>query len=146
MSFSVAEIGDYRRGTSALDGLAEYFTDEYVLRRGAGATERVQTAVVSANFFDVFGVQPLVGRSFSAADERPGASPVVMLSYEYWKRSQQGDPALIGRSLSLNSAAFTVIGILPPLPSYPDANDVFTTTASSAFRMWPERIRNRNRR
>jgi len=106
----------------------------------------VQAAVVSANFFDLLGVRPRLGRSFAGSDEQAGAAPVVVLSDDYWRRSQRADPSVVGQSLKLNGRVFTVIGVLPPLPPYPDANDLYMTTTSSAFRMWPDRIGNRNRR
>jgi len=68
MDFSVSEINDYRRQNSALSAVVEYHTDQSVLQDHATA-ERVQTGVVSADFFDFFGVSPILGRSFLASDE-----------------------------------------------------------------------------
>jgi putative ABC transport system permease protein len=145
MDFSVSEINDYRRQNSALSAVVEYHTDQSVLQDHATA-ERVQTGVVSADFFDFFGVSPILGRSFLASDERPGAPPVLLLSYEYWRRNQNGDPGIVGKTFRMGDRVHTVIGVLPPVPQYPDENDVYLTTTSSPFRMWPERISNRNRR
>jgi MacB-like periplasmic core domain len=148
LDFSVAEMADYRQGTSAtLSAVAEYFVDDYIVAHGNDAPpERIQAGIVSANFFELFGVSPVLGRAFAPADERPGASPTVVLSHEYWRRSFGGNRAAIGQLLKLNDRVATVIGVLPPLPPYPDHNDVYLTTTSNAFRMWPERIRNRGRR
>jgi putative ABC transport system permease protein len=146
MDFSVSEISDYRASASTLSSLAEYFVDAYVAHAGASMSERVQAGVVSANFFEVFGVSPLIGRPFTAEDERPGAPCAILVSYDYWVHSLGREPDVLGRTLRLNDQAGTIIGVLPPLPPYPDKNDIYLTTTSSPFRMWPERIRNRGRR
>jgi len=72
--FSVADINDYRTQSHSLDGLVEYHNMNFILL-GRGEPERVETGVVSWNYFDVFGVKPLFGRAFRPEDEQPGARP-----------------------------------------------------------------------
>ncbi|HUI41104.1 MAG TPA: ABC transporter permease, partial [Terriglobia bacterium] len=84
LAYSVAEINDYRQQNHTLSAVVEYHHMQFTLF-GRDEAERVQTGVVSANFFDVFGVRPLLGRTFLPADEQPGAPPVLVLSYEYWR-------------------------------------------------------------
>ena len=69
---------------------------------GRAEPERVATGVVSSNFFDVLGVQPLFGRTFRAADDAPGAPAVLMLSHKYWQRSFGGDPSIVGQVFQMN--------------------------------------------
>jgi putative ABC transport system permease protein len=145
MDFSVAEMSDYRQQNTTLNGLVEYHNMRFVLQ-GNGTGERVRTGVVSYGFFDFFGVEPVLGRSFVASEEQTGAAPVVLLSYEYWQRKYGGDRGVVGKTLRINDRLHTVIGVLPSLPQYPDDNDVYITTTSCPFRMWPDRITNRNRR
>jgi putative ABC transport system permease protein len=145
MWFSVAEIDEYRRLSHAFSALVEYSGDQYVLR-AEGAGERVQAGVVSHDFFDMLGVRTSTGRGFAPSDERPGAPPTLLLTREYWLRRYAADPSVVGRVLTLNATPFVVIGVLPAFPQYPDQNDVYMTTSSSAFRMWPERLRNHGRR
>jgi hypothetical protein len=71
-------------------GLAEYHSMWFILLREP-EPERVQTGVVSANFFGVLGVEPILGRSFRRGEDAPGAEPVLLLSYDYWKRKHGGD-------------------------------------------------------
>jgi predicted permease len=79
---------------------------------GVGQTERVQTELVSGNFFSVLGVNPHLGRLFTEADDQtPGAHPVAVLSYNFWQRRFGADPGIIGKTISLNSYPFTVIGV-----------------------------------
>src|SRR6266853_3729327 len=143
--FSVAEINDYRTQSHSLDGLVEYHNMNFILL-GRSEPERVETGVVSWNYFDVIGVKPLFGRAFRPEDEHPGASAVLMLSYEYWIRSFGGDPTVVNKTFTMNDRPHTVVGILPPVPQYPDENDVYMPTAAFPFRSRPAFIANRQAR
>ena len=143
--FSVAEINDYRTQSHSLDGLVEYHNMNFILL-GRSEPERVETGVVSWNYFDVFGVKPLFGRAFRPEDEQPGAPAVLMLSYEYWIRSFGGDPTVVNKTFTMNDRPHTVVGILPPVPQYPDENDVFMPTTACPFRSRPAFIANRQSR
>ncbi len=143
--FSVAEINDYRTQSHSLDGLVEYHNMNFILL-GRSEPERVETGVVSWNYFDVFGVKPLFGRAFRPEDEHPGASAVLMLSYEYWIRSFGGDPTVVNKTFTMNDRPHTVVGILPPVPQYPDENDVYMPTTACPFRSRPAFIANRQAR
>ena len=114
------ELIDYRRQNRSLDGLVEYHNMQFILL-GRSEPERVETGVVSWNFFDLFGVKPLAGRMFEPDDEKPGAPPVLLLSFEYWERSFGGDPTVVGKTFRMNDKPHTVIGVLPPFPQYPRA-------------------------
>ena len=142
--YSAAEVNDYRQQNHTLDGLVEYHNMPFTLF-SRGDAVRVQTGVVSANFFDVFGVRPLLGRNFGAADEEPGAPPVLILSYEFWKSYERGDPNVVGKTFEMNDRVHTVIGVLPPVPQYPDENDVYMPTTSCPTRSSPQFIANRGR-
>ncbi|MDQ2970977.1 MAG: ABC transporter permease, partial [Acidobacteriota bacterium] len=131
--FAALDFEDYRTQTQSFDGLAEYHSMYFVLL-GGKEPERVQTGVVSASFFDVLGVRPLLGRTFRAGEDRHGAEPVLVLSYAYWKRSFGGDPRIVGRALEMNDHAHIVIGVLPPIPGYPEDNDVYMPVSACPFR------------
>jgi putative ABC transport system permease protein len=142
---SVPELNDYRSQNRSLDGVVEYHNMQFILL-GRSEPERVETGVVSWNFFDVFGVKPLVGRMFEPADEKPGAPAVLLLSYEYWLRSFGGDPTVVGKIFRMNDKPHLVIGILPPFPQYPHENDVYMTSVACPFRSDPEMIADRKGR
>jgi putative ABC transport system permease protein len=145
LRFSVSEIDDYRQQSQALSDLVEYHTMRFLLL-GHGTADRVRTGVVSWNFFDFLGVKPVLGRNFLSSDERPGAPPVVLLSYEYWQTNQHGDPDIVGKVFAMNDKEHTVIGVLPPFPQYPNNNDLYMTTTSCPFRSNPGFIQNRDAR
>ncbi|HKX29776.1 MAG TPA: ABC transporter permease, partial [Blastocatellia bacterium] len=144
MQFSVQEIDDYRRRNRTFEEFAEYHHMVFTLL-GQGDTERVRTGVVSAGFFRMFGVAPALGRDFRAADEKFNAPAALLLSYEYWQR-KGSDPDIVGKVFRMNDREHKVIGVLPPMPQYPDENDVFMTTAACPFRSAPKFVGNREGR
>jgi predicted permease len=80
---------------------------------GGKLPEKVDAAWCSWNFLSVLGVEPALGRRFTAEDDRPGAPATVVLTYPFWKRRYGGDPAILGKTIWLDAKAYTVIGILP---------------------------------
>ena len=140
--FSVQEVQDYRELNRTLDELVEYHTMWFVLL-GGEEPRRVQTGVVSANFFAVLGVRPLLGRTFLPHDEAPQAEAVLVLSHGFWVSGLGADPEVVGRRFEMNDRPHRVIGVLPPLPQYPDQNDVYMPTSACPFRSAPNLVANR---
>ena len=105
-----------------------------------------RTGVVSHNFFEAFGITPVAGRTFRAADDEPGADAVLMLSNGYWQSRFGGDPTVVGQVFEMNDRPHTVIGVLPPIPEYPQANDVYMPVSACPFRSAQSTIDNRNAR
>jgi predicted permease len=133
IGFSEKELLDYRAASQTLEGLVEYHTMSFTLLGGAEA-QRVQTGVVSPDFFDFLGVAPLVGRNFHAEDDLPGADAVLMLSYDYWQRRHGGDPKVVGKVFQMNNRPHTVVGVLPNVPQFPNENDVYMPSSACPFR------------
>jgi putative ABC transport system permease protein len=143
--FSPLEMADYKAQTRSFDGLVEYHSMWFILL-GRKEPQRVQTAVVSAEFFDVLGVKPLLGRTFRKGEDAHGAEAVLVLSYAYWMRSFGGDPRVVGRVFEMNDRPHTVVGVLPPIPGYPQENDVYMPVSACPFRSRPSTENNRNAR
>jgi putative ABC transport system permease protein len=133
LNFSVKEIDDYRAQNRTVTDLAEHHSMSFTLF-GGPEPERIQAAVVSANFFELMGVTPLLGRTFAPSDEAHGAEAVLILSHQYWLRSHKGDPNVVGRVFRMNDRPHTVIGVLPPLPQYPNENDMYMPTSACPTR------------
>jgi predicted permease len=142
VNFSPKEVFDYRDYNHTLQSVVEYHSMSFLLL-GKDSAERVQTGVVSANFFDVLGVKPVLGRTFVSSDEDKNADAVLVLSYQYWQRHQGGDPNIVGKVFQMNNRPHTVIGVLPPIPQYPAENDVYMPTSQCPFRSDPKNIANR---
>ncbi len=143
--FAVKEIFDYRDNSHTLNGVVEHHSMVFLLL-GKDFAERVQTAVVSANFFDVLGVRPLYGRTFVAGDETHGADAVLILSYKYWKERHGADPNIVGKVFQMNNRPHTVIGVLPPIPQYPVESDVYMPTSQCPTRSSAQFIQSRSNR
>ena len=143
--FSAKEIFDYRDQNHTLDAVVEHHTMTFLLLSKDSA-ERVDTAVVSANFFDVLGVKPQLGRTFVAGDEAHGADAVLILSNKYWRTRHGGDPNIVGKVFQMNNRPHTVIGVLPPIPQYPVESDVYMPTSQCPTRSSPEFVANRQAR
>src|SRR3954454_3365969 len=143
--FSVLDFTDFREKTRAFSALSEYHSMWFILL-GRPEPERVQTAVVSDNFFDLLGVKPLLGRTFVPGEDKQGAAPVLLLSYEYWQKSFAGDPNVVGQVFQMNDKPHTVVGVLPPLPAFPNLDEVFMPAAACPFRGADRVLTNRNGR
>ena len=131
--FSYLDLEDYRARNHSFTGLAEYHSMWFILL-GRPEPERVQTGVVSANYFGILGVKPILGRDFTPEDNNPGAPAVLILSHDYWQRSFGGDPGVVGQVFQMNDRPHTVIGVLPPLPAFPNSDNVFMPTVACPFR------------
>ena len=140
--FSAQEVTDYRAQNHSLEEVVEHHTMVFLLL-GKDTAERVQTAVVSANFFEALGVKPLLGRTFVARDDAPDSDAVLVLSYKYWKERHGGDPEIVGRVFQMNNRPHTVVGVLPPIPQYPVENDVYMPTSHCPTRSSAAFISNR---
>jgi putative ABC transport system permease protein len=125
--FSPIEIDAYCTRNHTMQDVVEHHSMSFLLL-GKDTAERVETSVVSVNFFDVLGVKPLLGRTFVRDQDRPGSPSILILSYKYWQGHFRGDPAIVGRVFQMNDKPHTVIGVLPPVPQYPVESDVYMPT------------------
>ena len=80
-----------------------------------GAATQAASHLVTGDFFSVLGADPLLGRTLTPADtDAPGKNPVAVISYRYWQQMFAGDPAIVGRTITINGTLFTVVGVMPP--------------------------------
>jgi predicted permease len=96
---------------AALAGYADYFS--YTVETPASGPVLLDSVRSSDNFFDVFGVHPLLGRTFLPGEEQEGKNNIVVLSYDAWQNYFGGDRAILNRAVKLDGRAFTVIGVMP---------------------------------
>jgi predicted permease len=111
--FSLPDFLDYRDNTDSLDSISAVGPWSANLT-GRGDAEQLIGARISANLFETLGVDAAVGRTLEPDDDRPGNPNVVVMSYALWQRRFSADASLIGKSLDLNGASYTLVGILPP--------------------------------
>lgn len=111
---SYLDYRDLREQNRSFTDLLAYHHDWITLTRSGAAPERIYIANVSANYFNVLGVKPLLGRFFLPEEEtRPDAVPYVVLGYSLWKTRYAADPAIVGKSIEIARHPVTVIGVAP---------------------------------
>ena len=105
---------DFRDREGPFEGVLCWRPEVATMDDGRGA-ERVAVELVSAGYFDVLGVSPVLGRTFFAEDETAlGANPVAVLSHNFWQTRFAGDPNVVGRTLRMNDSAVAVVGVAAP--------------------------------
>jgi putative ABC transport system permease protein len=118
MGVSPPNLLDFQQQNHMFESVAGYTGGNYILT-GAGEPLRVQSCAISHEIFSVLGVNPLMGRSFSAADEKAGTDQVAIISYGLWQRRFGGAPALLQKQITLDGKGYTVIGVMPSSFEFP---------------------------
>ncbi|MDQ3950841.1 MAG: ABC transporter permease, partial [Gemmatimonadota bacterium] len=126
INLSDPDFEDFRSQSRSFAALAQV--------QGAGPTSvsgdvepvRAPQAIVSKDFFRVFGIQPVAGRAFVAEEQHEGAPPAVMVSHRFWRERLGAAPDFAGKKLIFNGRVHQVVGVLPPSLDYPVGADVFT--------------------
>jgi predicted permease len=116
-TYSTDAYDEFRVNTRTFQDVTGYFAfsspDNLKLTRNGGAPIPATSIDVIQNFFQVLGVQPAMGRAFTADEGRHGAAPVVLLSDAWWRRQFNADPNIVGKTIDLNGHQTTVVGVLP---------------------------------
>jgi putative ABC transport system permease protein len=115
---------DWRERNRSFQRLAASWENDANLLDDNGP-EKVRDAITTADLFPVMGIQPILGRLFRPADDRLGYEHIVLLSYGFWQRRYGGDPAIVGKMISVDSASFTIAGVLPRGFHYPGITDLW---------------------
>ncbi|HVG32964.1 MAG TPA: ABC transporter permease [Pyrinomonadaceae bacterium] len=132
-SVSPGNFLDWQKQNTVFEKLVAVRGFNYNLVDTSSEPERLRGARVSAGLFEMLGVKPAQGRTFTAEEDTPGHENVVILSNGLWQRRFGADPNILGRSLMLNSTSYTVIGIMPQTFQFPDREtELFTPVAFNA--------------
>ena len=140
--FSLNRYEQIRDHNSSFSGVAVFTNDSFNLT-GNGEPQQVPVARVSANFFDLLGLKPQLGRWFLPEESRPEGKPVVVISNALWQTRFGGDPNIVGRSIDLDSAPYTIIGVMPAGVQFPFIGpaDVWSPRYFELTIMSPEHLR-----
>ena len=115
-----ADFLDYREQSQSFQELAASISDSIPMNLSeSGEPERLKGALVTANYLDVFGVKPALGRSFTREEGQEANGGVVVLSYGLWQRRFGADPSIVNQTITVDKRKFTVIGVMPPQFQYP---------------------------
>ena len=121
---SAPDFRDWRSRTHAFSDMGAVSTRQYSVSDG-GEAERLDGAIVTASLFPLLGVQPIAGRRFSDADDRPGAAPVALISHGLWQRRYASDSSVIGRRIFVDAAPVEIVGVMPPRFQFPEQSELW---------------------
>jgi putative ABC transport system permease protein len=121
---------DWKRRNHVFEDMAALKGDLYALT-GAGTPEQVEGSPVTANLFPLLGISPILGRSFSAEEDRPGGPRVALIGYGLWQRRFGGDPSIVRREIWLNNEKYAVIGVMPRGITFPEKSQIWVPLALS---------------
>ena len=125
-SVALPDYFDWRNDNTVFEHLAATHKESRNLSGISGRDpERVSCASVTRNFFDIIGLPPEIGRTFSEDEDKVGAAPVVIISDRLWQHAFNRDPAVLGSSITLHDQNFTVIGVMPQQVTSPQDTDVW---------------------
>ena len=129
--FSAPDLAAFRERARSYESLAAFRSVDFELS-GVDHPERIAAARVGASLMHVLGVAPALGRSFTEAEDI-GRQPVAILSDALWRRKFGGDPSVVGRSVSLDRRAYTVVGVMPSRFSFPDRGPSMNNIPAEIF-------------
>ena len=121
---SLPDYLDWRASQRSFTDLAMARRDSFNFSAPAQAPERVSGATVTANFLDVLGMHPTLGRNFTVAEDTPGGPTVALLGDALWRRRFGANPAIIGQRILLDGVSREIIGVLPPAVNFPRKAEV----------------------
>ena len=127
-----ADLEDVRRGHTAFQSMATWDDGLANLAGAGGEPERVVQALASANFFDVLGVQPALGRAFQPGEDQPGREREAILSHRLWQRRFGADAGIVGKIIRLDDQNYLVTGVMPASFDFPMATEIWTPYALTA--------------
>ncbi|MGO9641705.1 MAG: ADOP family duplicated permease [Candidatus Acidiferrales bacterium] len=122
-SISYPNFLDWRCDNHSFSALAAFRADDFNLT-GMGDPERLSVEMVSATFFPILGVKPVMGRVFTEQEDQHGGTPVALLTEGLWKRKFGSSPDAVGKSITLNGTIYTIVGVIPA--SFHYENDYFS--------------------
>ena len=112
-SVSVPTLEDWKTQNTVFDGISAYWFTSFNLQ-SSDTPQRIPGLNVSANYFDVLGVKPILGRAFLPGEDIAGNERVVVLSNELWRRNFAANPNVINQTIPLNGQQYTIVGVMPP--------------------------------
>src|SRR5438034_7268929 len=132
-SVSYLDWQDWKARTHSFEELAAVGGRSLTLSDG-DEPERFVGATVTSNLFPMLGIQPILGRQFLPEEDRPGGPPVVMLSHGVWQRRYAANASIVGRTITVNGTASTVVGVMPPRFQFPERAQLWIPVAPVEFR------------
>ncbi|MGA2077561.1 MAG: ABC transporter permease [Terriglobia bacterium] len=134
-------FAEMKAAAHSFTDLAAFAGTEDITLAGVGEPEVLAGVRISASFLRILGVEPLLGRGFLPQEDSAGGAPVAMISFELWQRRFAGDPQIIGKTATLATTPYTIIGVLPPHLHFLFSNVDIWMTAPQETPLFPPRSR-----
>src|SRR3954447_10165595 len=128
-NISFLDFTDWSQQTDLFASTAAYWTGTANFGADGAEPERVPRAGVTTGFFSVLGMQPVLGRTFVAEDDKGWPESVAIISHGLWKGRFGSDPGIVGKQVQMSSRPLTIIGVMPPGFEYPEQTQIWVTTA-----------------
>lgn len=145
INFSVPEINDFREQTQSFSAIAEYSPLTLTLLEDADATQ-IDVGLVTANYLEVMGLRPVIGRGFTSEHDGAGAAPVIVLGHAYWRTHFGGDSTIIGKTMRIGNRPVEVLGVLQPAPFFPARIDALMNMSISEHHVSAMMVQGRTHR
>jgi putative ABC transport system permease protein len=129
-TFSVPEIQDLRDRVKTISAFGDFSTIGFTMV-GLGESREVRAGVVGGSYFQVMGLHPVLGRLLDMRDDGPKAAGAAVLTYRFWATSLKGDPAVLGKTIRLDSRTATIVGVLEPSVPYPAETEIIANVVTS---------------
>jgi putative ABC transport system permease protein len=148
-AFSVPEIVDLGRELHTITELGTFSQVDFTVL-GLGEPREIRSGVVDGNYFDVMGLQPVLGRLLGPSDDGPKAQGAVVLTYSFWRNALHSDPTVLGKTLQLGSfegsRSATIVGVVEPSVPYPVETEFFANVVTSPHHLSATMVQGRTHR
>ncbi len=148
-TFSVPEIQDIGKNLKTISELGTFSEISFTVV-GLGTPREIPAGVVDGHYFEVMGLQPVLGRLLTTADDGPNASGAVVLTYKFWTTSLHSDPSVLGKQVRLESFAgartATIVGVLQPSVPYPVETEIIANVVTSPHHLSATMVTGREHR
>jgi len=125
-SVSPPDFLDYRSQNKTFEQFAASGTQPLAVNlTGSGEPERLFASAVTGNYFDTFGITPAIGRTFTIDNEKPGSDQVTVLSHAFWQKRFGGDTDIVGKTITLDSKSYQILGVMPAGVSFPQSAELW---------------------
>jgi len=123
-SLPIQDFADYKAQQHTFTDLGAY-TSGTIYVSGQEKAERFDGSWITANTFDIVGVRPVLGRTFSASEDTPGGEKVAILAYSTWRERYAGDPKILGKNIRVNGVPYVVVGVMPEGFAFPNSDKIW---------------------
>ncbi len=111
---SSGDFQDFQRQAKSFSQMASYVDIPRGFNlAGEGQAERLEARLATSSLFPMLGIQPVAGRTFTPAEDKPGSAPVVLITHRFWQNHFGSDPSVVGRTLTLDGSGYILVGVLP---------------------------------